>query len=93
MTFFMGFSIVGYLAIFALLWCLRGFSRELKHGRKVIGIRVKVVPRRSALKNCAIQPAGKIGEIKPRMYSKYGAKMVHLARVLESRRQVFGGHL
>ena len=44
MTFFMIFAIFGYLLVLALLWCLRGFSRELKNGGKAVGFADKVVP-------------------------------------------------
>ena len=45
MTYFMIFAIFGYLSVLALLWCLRGFSRELKSGKKTIGLMVKAVPQ------------------------------------------------
>ena len=42
MTVFIAFTVFGLLAIAALFWCLRGFSRELKQGRKVIGVVVRI---------------------------------------------------
>lgn len=34
MTFFMIFTIVSFWGIIALLWCFKGFSRELNEGRR-----------------------------------------------------------
>src|SRR5258707_14399754 len=34
MTFFMVFTIVSFWGIIGLLWCFRGFSRELSQGRR-----------------------------------------------------------
>ena len=33
MTFFMIFTIVGFWGIIGLLWCFKGFNRELNEGR------------------------------------------------------------
>ena len=41
MTLFI-LAVFSALAIAVLLWCFRGFSRELKGGRKVIGVVVRV---------------------------------------------------
>ena len=45
MTLFMLTTLVIFFAIVALLWCFRGFSRELQHPRKPIAyvIRLKQV--------------------------------------------------
>ena len=37
MTFFTILSSVLFLATLALLWCLRGFTRELRQGRNPVG--------------------------------------------------------
>ena len=42
MTLFMAFAILGSFATIALLWCFMGFSRELKQGRKTVGVVVRV---------------------------------------------------
>jgi hypothetical protein len=42
MTLFMLFTMATYLAIVAMLWCFRGFTREIKRGRRVIGLLVRV---------------------------------------------------
>lgn len=42
MTLYMVFMIVSFLAVLAMLWCFRGFTRELKQGRKPIGLLVRV---------------------------------------------------
>lgn len=42
MTLPIAFGVLGLLAIIALFWCLRGFSRELKRGRKAVGLVVRV---------------------------------------------------
>ena len=34
MTFFMVFTIVSFWGIIGLLWCFKGFSRELSQGRE-----------------------------------------------------------
>jgi hypothetical protein len=93
MTLFIGFMIVGYLSIIALLWCFRGFSRELKKRRKVVGLIVRVVPEQTG----AVHDGGrlqrvlqrdlKVVELQPRRaHSLQPAKLVHLARVLGAHR-------
>ncbi|MBZ5531853.1 MAG: hypothetical protein LAO20_10510 [Acidobacteriia bacterium] len=42
MTLFMVLMMVSFLAVLAMLWCFRGFTRELKQGRKPIGLLVRV---------------------------------------------------
>jgi hypothetical protein len=92
MTLFLGFAIVGYLSIIALLWCFRGFSRELKNGKKAVGFVVRVAPDQTG----AVRDGGRIQrvlqwelkviELQPRKaHSLQSAKVVHLARVLGSR--------
>jgi hypothetical protein len=42
MTFFIVYA-MGFLAVLALLWCFRGFTRELRQGRKQVGLLVQIV--------------------------------------------------
>jgi len=42
MAFFIVLAMVGFLAISALLWCFGGFTRELRQGRKTVGLLVRV---------------------------------------------------
>jgi hypothetical protein len=41
-TLFMVFMLFVFFAIIALLWCFRGFSREVKRSRKPVGMWVRV---------------------------------------------------
>jgi hypothetical protein len=93
MTLFMGFTIVGYLSIIALLWCFRGFSRELKKGRKVVGVVVRVAPDQTGVVGDGeriqrvLQRELKAIQLQPSSaHSLQSAKVVHLARVLGSHR-------
>ncbi|HET9281026.1 MAG TPA: hypothetical protein VFR24_03585 [Candidatus Angelobacter sp.] len=93
MTFFMGFAIIGYLSIIALLWCFRGFSRELKNGRKVVGLIVRVSPQNMGASHTSeqiqrtLQRELKVVELHPRRaHPLQSAKVARLARVLGSRR-------
>ncbi len=93
MTFFMGFMVLGYLSIIALLWCFCGFSRELKKGRKVVGLAVKVAPERTGVvgddrrTQHVLQRELKVLELQPHaVHSLQAARVVHLARVLGSHR-------
>ena len=46
MTFFMIFTIVSFWGIIALLWCFKGFSREITQGRRLSRlVRVEQVSR------------------------------------------------
>jgi hypothetical protein len=96
MTFFIGLAIVGYLSIIALLWCFRGFSRELKNGRKAVGLIVRVAPDQAGAGGSmriqrVLQRELKVIELQPRRaHSLQSAKVVHLARVLGSRHQHTG---
>jgi hypothetical protein len=51
MTFFMISGMVAFLSLTGLLWCLRGFSRDMKQGATV-GLLVRpVADRRAVLKH------------------------------------------
>ena len=51
MTYFMISGMVAFLALIGLLWCLRGFSRDVKQG-KTVGLLVRpVADRRAVLKH------------------------------------------
>jgi hypothetical protein len=53
MTFFMVFTIVSFCGIIALLWCFKGFSREVSRGRdKGRSVRVERI-------SCAVSGAGR----------------------------------
>jgi len=65
MTLPIAFGVLGLIAIIALLWCLRGFSRELKRGRKAVGfvVRLESAVSRSAATNDRARNAGSVIEI------------------------------
>jgi hypothetical protein len=91
MTLFMGFTIAGYLSIIVLLWCLRGFSHELRNVKQVVEFFVRVTPDRTSADAVRIQRVLqrelKVTGLQPRnSYSLQSAKVVHLARVLGARR-------
>lgn len=85
MTFFMVLTIAIFLAILALLWCFRGFTRELKNPRKPIGVlvRLKDVEPQGKEIHCAAA-ANSDGSVRsnPRLRA---AGVISLALVLGSR--------
>jgi hypothetical protein len=62
MTVFMAFAILGSFATIALLWCFMGFSRELKRGRKTVGVVVRVMDT-DAKHPARNQPRGNKGSV------------------------------
>ena len=93
MTFFAAFTILVYLALIALLWCFRGFSRELKSGRKTVGLIVKVVPQdESAVRiqggmRRVLEKELRVVPFPQRKAPSFKlARMIGLAQALESRR-------
>jgi len=96
MTFFMAFSIVCYLAILALLWCFRGFSRALKEGPPTVGLLVRVLeidsdsPKENTSQVMKL-PRPQAGPVRPvaaprrASVSKHVVNLVGLAILLGSR--------
>jgi hypothetical protein len=65
MTLFIVLAIFGPLAIVALFWCLRGFSRELKQRRKIAGmaVRIETIIDEGAAANHVVRDTGAVVEI------------------------------
>jgi hypothetical protein len=87
MTLFMSFMIFFFFAIIALLWCFRGFSRELQHPRKPVGyvVRLKEVelaPRQSRAAPSSRTSARRATTIN---HKARAASVVSLAPLLGSR--------
>lgn len=86
MTLFMVFAIAIFLSILALLWCFRGFTRELAKPRKRIGILVclkEVQPQRNELVGAASAKTGSFAY--PSNPSLRAAGVISLALLLGSR--------
>lgn len=85
MTFFMLFAFAMFLAIVALLWCFRGFSRELKQPRKPIGLLVRITEVPGTGTSAAVPATREIGRATAASARLEAANVISLALLLGSR--------